>query len=367
MMRIHRVAAILAVIALVASVAAKAGRVERFSTASARFATTASPWGVTFSKDGKYLFVGGEQLVAYRFDPEKLVVTVVRTVNFSSKERVHGLAVSPDGALLVAGGSTRIRFFSIANLVGGQRAMLASVPIPTSGITSKRAPGAQEPVFSPDGTRVACPIEYQRRVAIFDTQLALQNVGEKAIVGFVEAGSAPVGASFFPDSVNGGRDLVAFTNQSDATVPKVGECSGSVRVANFRTAKLVKTIPAGCSPVRIAVGDKYMFVTSRGDDKVIGIDRNDERKGIVVPVGPNPVGIRLASNGRHMVVAASNRFDAADGEINVIDTQTLAVKRIPGLKFPRGVAVDPSGNFAAVTYYKSAVVELVNVTRTAAI
>jgi DNA-binding beta-propeller fold protein YncE len=352
------VAAAIALIALVMLIRRRDGFQEG-SIRTTRFSTTSNPWGVAFTKDGQYLFVAGTELVVYRLRGRDQP-TVVRTISFqSSVGSGRGLSLSPNGAVLAVGRAKHISFLSVESLTrGGGQPLIASVPVPALR-TDKREPNAAEPTFSADGTRVACPIEYQRRVMIVNVDLALKGRGEGAIVGFIPAGSAPVGVSFFP----GDRNYVAFTNQSDTSIPKFGDsCSGSLRIANFRTGKVENTIPVspGCDAVRVVIGSRYMYVSSRSANKIIKIDRFDDKTKWAFPVGPNPVGMGLAK-GNRLVVAASNRFSDAPGEINVLDTTTgKMIARIPGLKFPRGVVTSPDGLTAAVTYYSSGAVELVH-------
>jgi hypothetical protein len=325
-----------------------------------RFATTNNPWGVQFSKDGKHLFVGGESLMVYELQGQKQP-KLVRTYDFStSTGTARGLSLSPDGQILAAGRARHISFFSVPALIsGGGKPFIDSVPVPALA-SDRRDPNAAEPTFSPDGTRVVCPIEYQRRVMVVDVKLALEKAGSRAVIGFIPAGGAPVGVSFFPEKDS---ELVAFTNQSDKTIAKYGRrCSGSVRIANYRTLEIEKTIPMnpGCSAVRVVVGQTHMYVSSRSDNKIIKIDRSNYDQKTAYPVGPNPVGIGIA-NGNKLIVAASNRFGGdSPGEINVVNTDTGNVDaRIPGLKFPRGVAISPDGSVAAVTYFHGAAVEIV--------
>jgi hypothetical protein len=325
-----------------------------------RFSTTEKPWGVAFSKDNKYLFVAGAKLEVYKIDGLK--AKLFRSISFTDGSVARGVSVSPDGSKLVVGKDDNIMFFSTQALVTpSQKPHLATVPVPslTTG-NQKRAPNAAEPTFSADGTRVACPLEYRNQVMIVDVNLALAKRGPAAVIGLIPAGSAPVGISFFPGRY---ENMMAFTSQSDPDAKVPGsKCSGSVRVADIKTMKIIKTIPVGCDPVRIAVGKNYFYVTSRGNDKVIKITKGkDNSARTEISVGKAPVGIKLTPDERYAIVAASNRFDPkGTGEINVVDTETLKVTRIPGLKFPRGVAVNSTGTMAAVTYYNSAAVELVS-------
>jgi DNA-binding beta-propeller fold protein YncE len=169
-------------------------------------------------------------------------------------------------------------------------------------------------------------------------------------------GNAPVGVAFFQN------DLVGVTSQKDSSVSSNGKCSGSLRIANYKTMQLGTAIPIkpGCDAVRVVVGAKYIYVSSRSDNKIIKIDKSDTNKRQAIAVGPNPVGMGLAP-GNRLIVAASNRFSDAPGEINVVDTTTgKMIARIPGLKFPRGVAISPDGKTAAVTYYLGDAVELLH-------
>lgn len=332
---------------------------ENFTAApkTYRFSTTKKPYGVAFSKDNKYVFVNGDVLSVYKILPG-LKTEFVKNVTFAGATKGFGVSLSPDGSKLVVGRSDQLVFLSTPALaIPSGQAFLASVTIPSKG---KEAATTLEPTFSPDGTRVVCPIEYNYRAVVVDVNLALANRGSGAIVGYIPSGSATVGVSFYPP---GQPDLVAITSESDKTAKRPGsQCSGSVRVSNFRTMKPVKTIPVGCEAVRVAIGDNDIFVTSRADNKVIVVNRGNSDKQTEIPTGPNPVGIKLVPNSPYLIVAASNRYGNGNGEINVINTTTSkVVTRIPGLKFPRSVAVSSDGALAAVTYFNSDAVELLNI------
>lgn len=360
----HVVLVVVALLTLVAlhSIRIVARSSENFTAGSKtfRFSTTKNPYGVAFSRDGKYLFVNGDVLSVYKILPG-LKTELVRNVNFTGEPtKGYGLSLSPDGTKLAVGRSNKIMFLSAQALTTpSAKAFLASVTIPTAA-NSKKEATVLEPTFSPDGTRVVCPIEYNFRAAVVDVNLALANRGTGAIVGYIPSGSATVGVSFYPP---GQPDLVAITSESDNSVKRPGgNCSGSVRVSNYKTMKLVKTIPVGCEPVRIAVGSDNIFVTSRANNKVIAVNRSNNDKRVDIPTGPNPVGIKLVPNSPYAIVAASNRYGNANGEINVINTRlSKVVTRIPGLNFPRSVAVSSNGALAAVSYFKSGAVELLNI------
>ncbi len=89
---------------------------------------------VCFSKDGKYLFVGGQMLTVYKVTGG--VLTVVTRRSFQDKRvTLNGLALSNNGKMLAGAANSRVVLFDVAKLVAGRSALMASKgswPLPKS-------------------------------------------------------------------------------------------------------------------------------------------------------------------------------------------------------------------------------------------
>ena len=136
-------------------------------------------------------------------------------------------------------------------------------------------------------------------------------------------------------------------------------------------------VPAGCSPVRMAIspaGDR-VYVTSRNSNAVVAFD---EAKLISDPaharlgmaaVGAAPVPIAVVSNGKLVVAGNSNRF-AGGGEaqsLTLLDAakfqgnQDAAIGSIPAGAFPREMRVSSDGRTLFLTNFGSNSLQVMDV------
>ena len=292
------------------------------------------------------------------------------------------MATSPDGKYLaMAIHDDGVALYEIASLLAADK---NTVPTPLAVRSThvegalKGAKGAKvkgagtiEVAFSADGTFLAASDEWLQRVAVFNVSDMAS--GNKGLVGHLPAGINPVGIVALPGA--DGRQRIAYTSQRDPEAAKGAAkggtkgaakgvksgpvCSGTIRVADLKDMAIVKRHDVGCSPVRVDVtpaGD--LAATARGENAVALVTASGVVK---IPTGANPVGVRFADRGKHLVVAASNRFGNANGEINIVQVASkTVVKTLPTLVFPRTVAVDPTTTLAVVTLYGSSSVDVVH-------
>ncbi len=302
-------------------------------------ATTPKPWGVCFTKDGQYMFVGGRHLVVYR--RTGMTFTEVRRV--VNRGVFHGLALSNSGALLATGNDTSVTLFDVAKLLDPTAdAFLRSTP------TKK---GASEVLFSSDDAALFVTLEYDQGVLALGVP-ALQQTRR------ISADRLPVGMALHTLA---GKPVVLFTAQVKPGRPycPTADCSGTLSAIDVAALSKAVSVDVGCCPVRVDSNGERVFVTARGEDRVKVLDKSLQPIG-QIPTGPAPVGVKLAAGGTVLVVTASNRFSSDPGLVHFFDAVTLEeIATIPAQRFPRGVAVAPDG-LVAVTNFTSGTLMLVN-------
>jgi YVTN family beta-propeller protein len=143
---------------------------------------------------------------------------------------------------------------------------------------------------------------------------------------------------------------------------------------------VVANVPAGCSPVRLAIspsGDR-VYVTARNSNSLLAFDtnliRSDAEHAQVgkVPVGSSPVGVALVNDGRFVLVTNSNRFaknQTARQTLTVIDAsrvtegQTAITGGVAAGIFPREFGQSPDGRTLFVANYNSNELEVIDLNR----
>jgi DNA-binding beta-propeller fold protein YncE len=290
-----------------------------------------------------------------------------------------GEALTPDGRdLVVASGSGAV-VLDAASLVAGRAPEVASL-----------TGGGQHPVevvVSADDRYAFVSMEASDDVAVFDLASVLGpgaggrgrpggRRGAVSPIGTVPLGRAPAGLALSPD----GRWLYA-TSEGGAGA---GSPDGTLSVIDVALAEsdpgrgaVAATVPAGCSPVRVAVSPDgaTVWVTARGDDALLGFSAagliDDPARALVarVPVGRAPVGLAVVDQGRRVVVADSDRFGPhlPRSDLAVVDASAALAERpsllgyVPSGRFPREVA--SVGRAVLITEFDSEAVQAVPVDR----
>jgi DNA-binding beta-propeller fold protein YncE len=220
---------------------------------------------------------------------------------------------------------------------------------------------------------------------------------ESAIVGKIPVGRAPIALTFSPD----GRWLYTTSQIAPASYNWPVECKpegadpataqprfpkGAIIVVDVARAQtdpansIVARVPAGCSPVRLAIaptGDR-VYVTARNSNALLAFDtakmRDDAAHALVgtVPVGNSPVGVAVINGGRQVVVTNSNRFSSdrtARQALTVIDAANVAagaaaiMGNIPAGAFPREFGQTPDGRTLFVANYNSNELQVIDLTQ----
>jgi DNA-binding beta-propeller fold protein YncE len=220
---------------------------------------------------------------------------------------------------------------------------------------------------------------------------------ESAIVGKIPVGEAPIALTFSPDgrwlyttseiapkSFGWSIDCKPEGEDPAKTTPQYPQ--GAIIVVDVARAEtdpansVVARVPAGCSPVRLAItpaGDR-VFVTARNSNALLAFDsdklRSDSAHALIgtVPVGSSPVGVASINGGKHVLVTNSNRFSAdraARQTLTVIDAakvaagQSAVIKNLPAGAFPREFGRSPDGRTVFVANYNSNEIQVIDLDR----
>ena len=96
--------------------------------------------------------------------------------------------------------------------------------------------------------------------------------------------------------------------------------------------------------VSIAGASPFAYITNTFDNNVSVIDTATNNVTAIVPVGPNPYGVAVSSDGTKVYVTNLGVKYTYDGTVSVIDTTTNTVTAtVPVGNYPKGVAVNPDG------------------------
>lgn len=352
-----------AAVAAIAVMAAAAHRQrERFvqmAAGQARVKTPSSrPFGVCFSRTGKYLFVAGASLWIYGMSTaQPKLLTAIAIV------RAAGMAVSPDGKYLAIahpgdkdgsfGGG--VGLYSVSNMLNKRNGLVAMRTTNASQADTSFTMTVQVG-FSLDGKYLVACDEEKDRVTVLNVQALVAKDMTGAYRGSFTSGFVHPTALEFTKFTSG-TQAVIFGSQNERGKPgncRPGYNKGTLRLADLDKMKLVKMIPVGCTLSRISKRGGTVLACLRDEASVAAVSMADNRIVARIPVGIKPVGIKHALGGRVAVVACSNRDTPDPGDIRIID----AVRNTPLLtlaagKFPRDVAVSPDGKTAVVTEFMS--------------
>jgi DNA-binding beta-propeller fold protein YncE len=310
--------------------------------------------------------------------------TLTRVVPF--EDAPFGMALTHDGALLIAAAGDALVFIDVARLTTGTgEAVLGR-------LKEGRPFGRIYTNVTRDDRFVFVSDERTQSITVVDLAAA-RSSGFKSVpvVGTIPVGIAPIALTF------SGDEHYLYTT-SERAPPRLGwptTCSGEGRapagpdgaifvvdVARAETEparSVVAAVHAGCSPVRLVTSPdgNTAYVTARSSDALLAFDTKkllaDPEHALTgrVPVGPAPVGVTLIDSGRFAIVANSNRFAGNDAaqSLTVIEVAKLgqgagaAVSTIPAGSFPRELAVTADGHVLVLTNFASRTVELVDLTR----
>jgi DNA-binding beta-propeller fold protein YncE len=333
-----------------------------------------APFGVADTPDGRYVFVSGAgpTVQVFRAGPG-LALSKVGTVTAPGAQ-LAGEALTSAGRYLLAASDRGAVVIDVAAAEQGRpHAVLGTLAAP-------RGVGAIEVAVTHDSRLAFVSLEYSDDIAVFSLRRALADgFGPADYLGAIPAGQAVVGLALSPD----GQWLYATSELARGAGPG-RSAQGSLSVISVRRAAtdpahaVLATVAAGCQPVRVitSADGTVAWVTARASDALLGFStallRSHPARALIARagVGEAPVGLALVDNGRQIVVADSNRFQApgASASLAVVRVGDALAGRpalaglLPAGQFPREMTVAPGGRTLLVTCFGSGQLELVNLT-----
>ena len=349
------------------------------------------PFGVVPTRDGCSLFVS---MVGDSKAPHGTALLQRADGRLTLKHlfRVEGLplgmVMTHDGKLLVVAAQKNVVFMDVDRMV----AEPSGDPI-LGSISDGASAGSIYVNVTADDEFLFVSDELAATITVIDLKKARSSgFAASAIVGKIPVGRAPIALTFSPD----GRWLYTTSEVAPANLEWPIECKpegaasataaaknpkGAIIVVDVERAKtnpagsIVSYVPAGCSPVRLAIspaGDRA-FVTARNSNALLAFDtaklRGDASKALIgtVPVGIAPVGIEVVD--KQVFVTNSDRFGAkpnARQTLTVIDTARIAqgAGAIQGTiqagGFPRGFGVSPDGRTLFMSNFSSNEIQIID-------
>lgn len=272
-----------------------------------------------------------------------------------------GLALSPGGRYLVAAdGNGGAYVLDVAAAEQGSSAALL-------GQLTSTGHGAIQASVSPNGVFAFVALENSNELAVFDLHEAIATrFRRRTPTGVVPLSPGPVGIATSPD----GRYLFVTSEAALESSQGVLSTVDMARAETNASRAVLTSVPAGCSPVRVVVAGRSVYVAARASNAVLWfssralVHRPAHAFRGKVRVGSEPVGLAAADGGRALVVADSNRF--GKGRSANLAVLRLTAAGRPVLQgylrsgaFPRDVASTPNGRVAVAADYASSQLEAV--------
>jgi DNA-binding beta-propeller fold protein YncE len=352
------------------------------SVGSAMVPVAGHPFGVATTADGRWSFVDewqatGDGRLAVFSDRGRLP-RFVRTIALPSP--ALGNSLTSDGRyLLVADGSYGAVVVSVARAeIGAPGAVLGTLEHaarPVTAIGAIDRAGAIETASSAGGRYVFVSVEFANVIAVYDLGTSLSDdFRSSGYVGSIPLNHSPVGVAISPD----GRWVYATSEGPGGGIGTLSVISVA-RAEHDPPRAVLRTVDAGCNPVRVAVSPNgaTVWVTARASDQLLAFSASRLRAGsshallAAVRVGEAPVGLALTARGREIVVADSNRFgaDGQQAELTIVNAAAALAHRpavtgtVRAGLFPREMSLDAPARSLLVTNFGSGELEAVNLAK----
>jgi DNA-binding beta-propeller fold protein YncE len=239
--------------------------------------------------------------------------------------------------------------------------------------------------------------ERARSITVIDLARARSN-GYKAdaIVGKIPVANAPIALTFSPD----GKWLYTTSQGAmpdwhwpkackpegrDPSTAEITNPEGAVivvdvaRAASDPAQAVVARVPAGCSPVRMAItpDGARIYVTARNSNAVLAFDAAkllsdpEHARVATASVGTAPVPIAVVDAGRKVIAGNSDRFGASTALQSLVVLEAAKMEAgtdatlgtIPAGAFPREMALSADGHTLFLTNFGSNTLQVIDVER----
>jgi DNA-binding beta-propeller fold protein YncE len=339
-----------------------------------------SPFGVVTTPDGRYAFVDLAQGRVLVYALSDRAPRLIHTI--SVPHEAIGSSLTRDGRLLLVADGDGAVVISVARAESGASdPVLGTLSPPTS--TRPQASGAIETASSTTGQYVFVSLEYGNPdgvISVYDLGSdRTPHFARSDYVGSIPLGEAVVGSALSPN----GRYLYV-TSEIGGPGMRTGDgADGTLSVLNVKTAEhtaddraVAATVPAMLQPVRVAVSPNgsTVWVTARASNRVLAFSAkrllSDPNSALIaqVKVGTAPVGVAVFDHGTRLIVADSDRFDAAgaNAALTILNAHDALAKHAAVIatlragQFPREIAIERNDQAALVTNFASDQIETVN-------
>jgi DNA-binding beta-propeller fold protein YncE len=357
------------------------------------------PFSTIASKDGCWLFVSvtsanprsANGVAMLRRADGRITLQKVLLVEASPT----GMVMTNDGKLLIVADDEHVVFMDVMRMTSGRGDPILGY------LSDGRNSGSVYANVTADDKFLFVSDENTETITVINLEKArAEGFKETAKVGKIPVGAAPIALTFSPDG-----KLLYTTSQlapkslnwpiackpegADPATAKEQYAQGAIIVVDVARAQtdpansIVANVPAGCSPVRLAIspsGDR-VYVTARNSNALLAFDtnviRSDSQHAQVgkVPVGSSPVGVAVVNDGKLVLVTNSNRFakdQTARQTLTVIDAsrvgegQAAITGSVPAGIFPREFGQSPDGRTLFVANYNSSELEVIDLNRISA-
>jgi DNA-binding beta-propeller fold protein YncE len=300
-----------------------------------------------------------------------------------------GMVMTHDGKLLIAADEEFVVFLDV------QKMMTAGGNPILGFLRDQRDAGSVYVNVTRDDKYLFVSDEGAASITVIDLEKARTNgFDEKAIVGKIPTGVAPIALTFSPDekllyttselaAKDWGWPAKCKREGEDPATAKAERPEGAIVVVDVEKAKsdpanaVRVRVPAGCSPVRLGImpDGAWVWITVRNNDAVAGFDTskllNDPEHARIgwVAVGRSPVGLIITRGDRYVIISNSNRFGTNANTaqtLTVIDPKravdgtAAVVGSIEAGAFPREFGGSPDGMTIFLSNYLSNTLEVID-------
>jgi len=361
---------------------AESAACDQGGAAVQEIALAGQPFAAIASKDGCTVFAsykeggsGGVAVLKHGSDGW------FKASDTSLSDVPFGMALTGDGAILIAAAGDGATFLDAARLMAGSGdAKLGHID-----------DGGRDAIYvgvTPDDRLLFVSDERSQSISVIDLAKArASGFSSDAVIGKISAGTAPVGLAFSAD----GRTLFATAEtipwperskvcQPESARQRGEHYEGALLEIDVEKARsdpahaVVGGVPAGCNPVRVALSPKgdRAYVTARDSNALLVFDTGMSKPSnagaliATVRVGTSPVGVAAAGN--KVIVTNSDRFGSGKSErqtLTVVAADRIGVDADPTLgsvevgAFPRNLSVTADGKTLLVANATSRSVMLI--------